>query len=105
MNTTYESAPSSTSDETSQADPQAGPQPGVQALRRPVEGRMIAGVAAGVARSLGIDPVIVRVAFLVLALAGGAGVPLYVAGWLLIPDEAAGESLAAQLIQSVSAGR
>jgi phage shock protein PspC (stress-responsive transcriptional regulator) len=105
MNTTYESAPSSTSDETSQADPQAGSQPGGQALRRPAEGRMIAGVAAGVARSLGIDPVIVRVAFLVLALAGGAGVPLYIAGWLLIPDEASGESLATQLIQSVSAGR
>ena len=62
---------------------------------------MLAGVAAGVARSLGLDPVIVRVAFLVLALAGGAGMPLYVAGWLLIPDEESGESLAAQLIQSV----
>ena len=101
MNTTYESAPSSTSDETSQPDPKAG----APALRRPAEGRMIAGVAAGVARSLGINPVIVRVAFLVLALAGGAGVPLYIAGWLLIPDEVSGESLAAQLIQSVSAGR
>jgi phage shock protein PspC (stress-responsive transcriptional regulator) len=78
---------------------------GAQALRRPAEGRMLAGVAAGVARSLGLDPVIVRVAFLVLALAGGAGVPLYVAGWLLIPDEESGESLAGQLIQSVSAGR
>ena len=66
---------------------------------------MLAGVAAGIARSLGIDPVIVRVAFLVLALAGGAGVPLYVAGWLLIPDEESGESVAAELIRSVSAGR
>ena len=83
----------------------AASQTGSQALRRPAEGRMLAGVAAGVARSLGLDPVIVRVAFLVLALAGGAGVPLYVAGWLLIPDEESGESLAAQLIQSVSAGR
>jgi phage shock protein PspC (stress-responsive transcriptional regulator) len=66
---------------------------------------MLTGVAAGVARSLGIDPVIVRVAFVVLALAGGAGVPLYLAGWLLIPDEESGESLAAQFIQSVSADR
>jgi phage shock protein PspC (stress-responsive transcriptional regulator) len=66
---------------------------------------MLAGVAAGVARSLGIDPVLVRVAFVVLAVAGGAGVPLYLAGWLLIPDEESGQSLAAQLIQSVSAGR
>ena len=66
---------------------------------------MLAGVAAGVARSLGVDPVIVRIALLVLALAGGAGVPLYLAGWLLIPDEASGRSLAAELIESVSAGR
>ena len=66
---------------------------------------MLAGVAAGVARGLGIDPVIVRIAFVVLALAGGAGVPLYLAGWLLIPDEESGVSLAAQLIHGVSAGR
>jgi phage shock protein PspC (stress-responsive transcriptional regulator) len=97
MNATNEYAPNDSSPAASQT--------GSQALRRPAEGRMLAGVAAGVARSLGLDPVIVRVAFLVLALAGGAGVPLYVAGWLLIPDEESGESLAAQLIQSVSAGR
>lgn len=66
---------------------------------------MLAGVAAGVARSLGVDPVVVRIALLVLVLVGGAGVPLYLAGWLLIPDEASGESVAAQLIESVSAGR
>jgi phage shock protein PspC (stress-responsive transcriptional regulator) len=88
---------SSTDSETGQA--------GTQPLRRPASGRMLAGVAAGVGRSLGIDPVIVRVAFLVLTLAGGAGVPLYVAGWLLIPDEESGESVAAELIRSVSAGR
>lgn len=97
MNATNEYAPNDSSPAASHA--------GSQALRRPAEGRMLAGVAAGVARSLGLDPVIVRVAFLVLALAGGAGVPLYVAGWLLIPDEESGESMAAQLIQSVSAGR
>jgi phage shock protein PspC (stress-responsive transcriptional regulator) len=97
MNSTREYAPDSSSAAASQA--------GSLALRRPAEGRMLAGVAAGVARSLGLDPVIVRIAFLVLALAGGAGVPLYLAGWLLIPDEQSGESLAAQLIQSVSAGR
>jgi phage shock protein PspC (stress-responsive transcriptional regulator) len=66
---------------------------------------MVAGVAAGIARSLGVDPVVVRVAFAVLTLAGGAGLPLYLAGWLLIPDELSGESLAAQLAHSVSASR
>jgi len=34
---------------------------------------------------------------------GGAGVPLYLAGWLLIPEEGAEQSLASELIQSLSA--
>jgi|ERR1700722_3286472 len=94
-----------TNDYASTTNSTAADQAGSQPLRRPTEGRMLAGVAAGVARSLGVDPVIVRIALLVLALAGGAGVPLYLAGWLLIPDEASGRSLAAELIESVSAGR
>jgi phage shock protein PspC (stress-responsive transcriptional regulator) len=97
-----------TSDFAASNDPSAARpagQDGALPLRRPAGGRMMAGVAAGVARSLGVDPMIVRLAFVVLALAGGAGVPLYLAGWLLIPDELAGESLAAQLFQSASASR
>jgi phage shock protein PspC (stress-responsive transcriptional regulator) len=100
MNATHEYAATNSSS-TDSGTGHAGARP----LRRPASGRMLAGVAAGVSRSLGIDPVIVRLAFLVLTLAGGAGVPLYVAGWLLIPDEESGESLAAELIRSVSAGR
>jgi phage shock protein PspC (stress-responsive transcriptional regulator) len=94
------------SDYAASSDPSAARpagQAGFLPLQRPSGGRMAAGVAAGVARSLGVDPVIVRVAFVFLALAGGAGLPLYLAGWLLIPDEVSGESLAAQLIHSVSA--
>jgi phage shock protein PspC (stress-responsive transcriptional regulator) len=83
----------------------AGTRPGSLPLRRPTEGRILAGVAAGIARTLGVDPIIVRVGFLVLALVGGAGLPLYLAGWLLIPDEATGQSLAAELIGSLSSGR
>jgi len=45
--------------------------------------RMIAGVAGGLAERLGIDPVVVRLAFVVLALAGGVGVVLYFALWAL----------------------
>jgi len=102
MNATHEYAADSTSPTSTSTDSgHAGSQP----LRRPVEGRMLGGVAAGIARSLGVDPVLVRVAFAVLMLVGAAGLPLYLAGWLLIPDEASGESVAAQLIESVSAGR
>jgi phage shock protein PspC (stress-responsive transcriptional regulator) len=86
------------SSSTSHAETRAGSLP----LRRPADGRMLAGVAAGIARSLGVDPIIARVGFLVLALVGGAGVPLYLAGWLLIPDESTGQSLAAELIGSLS---
>lgn len=45
------------------------------------EGRALAGVCAGLARTLGVDPTLVRLVFAVLALAGGAGVVLYLALW------------------------
>jgi len=74
-------------------------------LRRVSRGAIIGGVAAGVARSLGVDPLIVRVAFVLLALLSGAGIALYLAGLLLIPDEDSGQSLASQLIRFMSASR
>ncbi len=48
--------------------------------------RWFAGVAAGIADRLRIDPIIVRGIFIVLALLGGPGVLLYLIGWLLLPD-------------------
>jgi phage shock protein PspC (stress-responsive transcriptional regulator) len=72
-----------------------------QQLSRPVEGRMLAGVAAGLARYLGVDVTIVRIVLAVLAVIGGAGVPIYIAGWLLIPQEGAEQSLASEFIQSI----
>jgi len=67
-------------------------------LRRPHDGRMIAGVAAGAANYFGIDVTIVRIVLAVLALFGGAGVPLYLAAWLLIPDEGSDVSVAEELL-------
>jgi phage shock protein PspC (stress-responsive transcriptional regulator) len=55
--------------------------------RRPKHGRKIAGVAAGIGKRYGIDPVIVRVAMVVAAIYGGAGLFLYLVGWLLLPEE------------------
>jgi phage shock protein PspC (stress-responsive transcriptional regulator) len=75
--------------------------PGLQELRRPVNDRMIAGVASGVARYLGVDTNIVRIAFVLLAFVGGAALPLYVAGWLLIPEDGADQSIAGELFSSV----
>ena len=77
-----------------------GTQAGRNHLRRPFQGRMLAGVAAGAARYLGVDPVIIRIAFVVLTFAGGAGIPLYLAGLLLIPDEGSDQSIASSLLGS-----
>jgi phage shock protein PspC (stress-responsive transcriptional regulator) len=71
-------------------------------LCRPFHDRMLAGVAAGIAQYLGVDVIVVRVALAVLALVGGAGIPIYLAGWLLIPEEGADQSIASDLIQSFS---
>jgi phage shock protein PspC (stress-responsive transcriptional regulator) len=49
--------------------------------------RKIAGVAGGLARHLDIDPIILRVAFVVLVFFGGAGLLLYGACWLLVPED------------------
>ena len=46
------------------------------------------------ARSIGLDPVFVRVVVVVLALLGGAGVALYVVGWLLLPEDDGRRSIA-----------
>ena len=54
-------------------------------LQRLQEGRVIAGVAAGLGWRLGVDPVLVRIAFALLAFAGGAGLVLYGVLWATIP--------------------
>lgn len=48
--------------------------------------RWFAGVASGIAAKAGIDPIIVRGVFIVLAVLGGPGILLYLAGWVLLPD-------------------
>jgi phage shock protein PspC (stress-responsive transcriptional regulator) len=70
-------------------------------LRRPYADRMLAGVASGLARYFGVDATVVRIAFVILTVAGGAGIPLYLAGLLLIPDEGSDQSIAGSLIESV----
>ncbi len=52
---------------------------------RPRDDRQIAGVAAAIARRYDIDPVLVRIGFVVAAFFG-IGAALYIAGWLVLPD-------------------
>lgn len=56
-------------------------------LVRSEEERMIAGVCGGLAEYLGVDPVLVRLAFLLLIPAGGVGVPLYFILMIIMPGE------------------
>ena len=59
-----------------------------QRLYRSSTDHMLAGVCGGIAEYLNVDPTLVRVAFVLLALVtGGTGVILYGALWLIVPDE------------------
>ena len=49
--------------------------------------RMIAGVAGGLAAYFNIDPLIMRLAFALLAMFNGIGIMLYLLLWLLLPNE------------------
>ncbi len=57
------------------------------ALARPANDRMIAGVCSGIGRRFGISANVVRLAFLLSMLLPGPQILLYVAGWILIPNE------------------
>jgi phage shock protein PspC (stress-responsive transcriptional regulator) len=70
-------------------------------IRRPFSGRMFTGVAAGVGDQLGVDPNIVRAGFAALTVVSGVGIPLYVAGMMLIPQEGSEESIAGSIIHSL----
>ncbi|MEI7769178.1 MAG: PspC domain-containing protein [Chloroflexales bacterium] len=58
-------------------------------LTRSRDDKMIAGVAGGIGRYLGVDPVIVRLAFVLLAFSG-AGLLFYPLLWIIMPEEPAG---------------
>ena len=66
---------------------------GMTTLHRPTEGRWLAGVAAGLGLRSGVPVWIIRIGFALLCFAGGLGVLLYVAGWLLIPGEGEAEAI------------
>jgi phage shock protein C len=62
----------------------------IKRLYRSRSERKIAGVCGGLAVYLGVDPVILRIAWAVVALAGGLGIVAYLICWLAIPNELAG---------------
>jgi phage shock protein PspC (stress-responsive transcriptional regulator) len=69
-------------------------------LRRSADDRMLAGVAGGLARYLDVDATLVRIGFVLLTVMGGAGIPIYLACWLLVPEDGDSQSVAASYLDS-----
>ena len=84
--------------ETQQQRPTTGSDWWARRPRRSERDRKVAGVAGGLGRAFGIDPVIIRVAFVVLTIFGGVGAFGYVLGWLLLPSDSDEVSAAEALI-------
>lgn len=75
---------------------------GNKRLFRSKTDQIIAGVCAGIANYFEIDPVIVRIVFVLFTLAGGGGVLLYILLWVVIPLEDSSSSSIEQTIKSNS---
>jgi phage shock protein C len=72
---------------------------GFKHLHRAVDGRMLGGVAAGLATFFAVEVTYVRIAFAVLSILGGGGLPLYLAAWALIPEEGSDVAIAEGFIR------
>jgi phage shock protein PspC (stress-responsive transcriptional regulator) len=83
--------------ETTERIPGAAAEP--RRLTRSHEGRWLGGVCVGLGRYFDLNPIVYRIAFAALTLAGGTGILLYAAAWLVIPDERAEDSIAAEAIK------
>ncbi|WP_161606140.1 PspC domain-containing protein [Microlunatus speluncae] len=67
-------------------------------IRRSTADRKLTGLCGGIAAHWGIDPLLVRIGGVVLAVSGGIGLVLYLAGWLFIPEQGTDRSKLEELI-------
>lgn len=74
--------------------------PEVRRLERSRSDRMVAGVSGGLARYFEIHPAVFRVGFVVLTLLGGAGILIYAAAALVMPDEGKQDSIATAALRN-----
>jgi phage shock protein C len=58
-------------------------------LYRSTQDKMIAGVCGGLAEFFGLDPSLVRLVFVLMALLGGHGVLVYIILWAIVPQRPA----------------
>jgi phage shock protein C len=56
-------------------------------LYRSRSDRKLAGVCGGLAEFFSLDPTLIRVLFVVLALAGGSGIVIYLVMWIMVPSQ------------------
>ena len=73
-------------------------QEGPRLLRRPAGGRILGGVAAGLARYFALDVTHVRIILVALSFLGGVTIPLYLAAWVLIPAEGSNTAIADEVL-------
>lgn len=73
-------------------------------LRRRSDDRVIGGVASGLGDYFNVDPLLIRIGFVGLMVFGGMGIFLYVAAWLLVPDDGTGESIAQRVLGRAGLG-
>jgi phage shock protein C len=71
-------------------------------LRRPAGGRILGGVAAGLAAYFAVDVARVRIILVALSFLAGVAVPLYLAAWVLIPAEGSGIAIADEVLNHAS---
>jgi phage shock protein PspC (stress-responsive transcriptional regulator) len=74
--------------------------PEIRRLERSRSDRMLAGVSGGLARYFEIHPAVFRVGFVVLTLLGGAGILIYAAAVLVMPDEGKEDSIATAALRN-----
>ena len=56
-------------------------------LHRSRADALLGGVCAGLARFIGADPALIRLAWVLAAFLGGTGLLMYLIAWIIIPDE------------------
>ena len=70
-----------------------------RSLRRRDDTRMLGGVAGGTAQFFDVDVLYVRIGLVALAVLGSGGVVLYIAAWVLIPEQGSDVSLAQTILR------
>jgi len=98
-----EAPPGELAPTATQALPPPNPQAGRRLVRR-TDQRIIAGVAGGIADYLGLEPWLVRIAFVVLVPFGGFGALAYLIAWLLVPPAGTEQSLASGVLRRPPTG-